>query len=332
MDRKRLRRLRWPFSYAAYRLLAGLVCALPSGALPPLARLGGALLYLVPGFRRILHANLAIAFPARPEPGRRALARQSLRYLLLSYLEFLWYSARPAAIARRVHIPPAVAEQLHAYRADRRGAALLSPHLGNWELGNLALNTAGLPTSAVARKLTNPYLERAFTAARTATGAQIIHEKGAVKGMLRALRDQRLLCLLVDQNTRPRHGGMFVPFFGLPATMSRAPALLTRRGAALATIACLRQPDGTFTVHLHPLLPAGGTDLTDEAIGALINQATEQLLAEFPEQYLWLYERWRYFPPGQDHRRPRYPLYADTYRDYRHQFPQKTTPTPPHPG
>ena len=58
-----------------------------------------------------------------------------------------------------------------------------------------------------------------------------IPSKGAYRGCLKALRAERAVGFMMDQN-RPPGQGVFVPFFGRPASTSPGLALLSWQGRA----------------------------------------------------------------------------------------------------
>lgn len=325
MSIKRLRRrLRWPFAYGTARVLWWLIQHLPLSLVRRLARLFGGLLFRLPSIRRLILANLELAFPDWPQAKREGVGRRSLDHLMTVYMEFIWYQTRLHRLTAMTHFS---SDSLSTFRAAREAdhpVIFCSPHLGSWEAGFVALNSHGIEAAAVARDLNNPLLDRFFQEQRTIAGGSIIREKGAVRGMLKALRAATPLFLLVDQNTKPHQGGMFATFFGVPASMSRGPAMLVQRtDAALYICCCLRQPDGQYHIHTRCLLSPGDHDISDEALGERLNRETEKLVHQHPEQYVWLYERWRYLPPGYDGDRSIFPYYAKPYRDRKREQQEK---------
>ena len=55
------------------------------------------------------------------------------------------------------------------------------------------------------------------------------------------------MAVLLDQNTRPRHGGVWVEFFGLPAPVSSAPAAIAlKAGVDIACGFCTPESGGRY--------------------------------------------------------------------------------------
>ena len=101
---------------------------------------------------------------------------------------------------------------------------MLTGHFGNWEMAGYLFGVFGFPPNSVARTLDNPYLDRYLRTFRERTGQKMIPKKGGYDQMLEVLRDGGVLSFLADQDAGER--GMFVEFFGRPASTHKAIALM----------------------------------------------------------------------------------------------------------
>lgn len=270
----------------------------------------GAALTAVPPAKRLVRANLEVAFPDMAPDRLRGLCRENLRNLCLFGFEFAWFSAHPEGIKEAVSYGSEAARQAIQEAVEGQPVMMLTPHVGNWELAAQFACIQGVRLCAVARPSQSTGIERLLRERRSVNGLEIIDQGGAVKAIVKALRAGKSVGILMDQNLKVRKGGVFVEFFGLPVTTTRAPASLARRlGVKVACFACIRKSDG-FEIHVKQLPRpiadyADDIDLTQDMLAL-----NEQFAAEHPEQYLWLYERWRSAPPGLDrHKLQRYPYY-----------------------
>ena len=300
-----------PLVYLLVRSFAASVGWCPAGGRRLFSRAVGAALWNTPGRRgrRILEANLHLAFPELSEAERYRLARLALFGMVRDAVEFTYLLQHPSHIKKRVTLDPA----LMALRQTENHPSTLVvvPHLGNWELFGHATSINGIRGTAVAQELRNPYLERMVQRIRSTHGLQIIHVKGAARGIVRAVRQGRHVAILMDQNTRIREGGEYVDFFGLPVTVSRAPAVLARRldtGILIST--CIREGDD-YVTDTEPL-PKSPAEYADEhELLQAIMSKVEVLVRRHPEHYIWTYKRWRYIPSGiAEEKQQRYPFYA----------------------
>ena len=271
---------------------------------------------LLLGKRRLVRANLAVAFPDLAPAERDRLAARNLRYLFELALDWLNFFAHPEDIQRRLERPAATAAALDEQRAlppGLPGIIFCTPHLGNWELESRVSYLSGHPGAVIAARFRSDLLNRLAFGFRTAgDDTLILSAEGAARTSIRALRDGRDLGILIDQNISPRHGGVFLPFFGLPAPTSRLPAALALRlHVPVVVCACIKQPDGGFRVEVEPLEHPTAEYANDLDLTAAILRAFERLIRRHPEQYLWLYPRWKYLPANTPaEARAKFPFYA----------------------
>lgn len=304
-----LKKIRWPLETCGVRIGLCVLPVLPRAILLALAHLAGtAAYYLAPSQRRVTLANLEIAFGARRSlREKRRLARQAFQNIARVLCDFFWFTRRTRErIERWVTVDPQVDVWVRA--ATRIG---ITAHFGNWELMSRVQAAHGHEHTAVAAPLENPAVDALFNRARYAGGTEIIPQKGALRGLLKALKHHRHIALLLDQNTKPEDGGLFVKIFGLPTPMSGAAAMLAERtGVAILVLFCRARPDGAYHLYARPpLIPAeAATPATTLALTQAIAAAFQEEIEKYPEQWLWMYKRWKYIAPGYP--RAAYPFYA----------------------
>src|SRR5262249_46474456 len=105
-----------------------------------------------------------------------------------------------------------------------RPVLLVTGHFGNWELAGHTTGLLGFKCHAIARPLDNPFLERFVRRWREAAGQRVLAKKGDFDQMEDLLRQRGILATLADQDAGPR--GVFVEFFGRPASTHKAIALM----------------------------------------------------------------------------------------------------------
>lgn len=288
------------------RAALALIPRLPRAAVLVLARGLGWAGYLAAGrLRRVGLANLEQALGAGLTPARRRrILRASCRNFALVALDVIWFSRDSARrLARNV-----VWEGDLAASFGDRACVCVTGHLGNWELLGQFVAWGGYPLSSVATPLKNPAVDRLFTRLREAGGQVIIPRAGAVRALLNILRRRGRVGLLLDQNTLVSEGGLFVDFFGLPATVSPAGAALAcRTGARIVFGFCLPRADGRYDLVVPPPLEpspdrASGESQVRELTQRIVRCYEEQI-RRHPECWLWMYKRWKHIRPGDDPRR-----------------------------
>ena len=310
------RRVRGVFETAAARLGLALVPRLSRGRVLRLARgLGSAAFLLDRRMRRVGEANLALALGATHTTAqRRAILRGAYQDLALVFLDLLWFARETAPrVAAHAGMTPALRAAL-----DGGPRIIVTGHLGNWEILGHLFCLDGRRITTVAAPLANPALDRLLHRTRTRPGLEILARSVVVLRLLRRLRAGRTFALLLDQNTTPEEGGVFVDFFGLPVPVSQAPALLAMR-TGCPVVVCHALPDGNggyLARHTAVLDPAAwGNGRDPAAVAALTAEIARQLEADvrrWPANWTWVYTRWKYVPPGRA--RDGYPFYSKRYR------------------
>ena len=297
----------------AFRGAVGALSLLPRGAAESLGA-SAALAYtrLSPRRRRLLRDNLRRAFPEKPAEEIERLARDSARSFGATVMNFLAIArADVEEIRRRVSVSGL--EHYDEARAAGRGLLLLSAHLGGWELGAILAAIIERPVVPVVRPLDNPLLERELERLRTRFGNRVIFKQAAAKGILKALRDNEAVVILIDQNVVANEA-VFVPFFGRPAATSPAVALFQQKtGAPVVPVFVWPRPEGCYHLELQPPIRAeeffgDGARGEDEVLRAdrenavvrataRYTEVTEAAIRRDPAAWLWLHDRWRTKPP-----------------------------------
>lgn len=185
-----------------------------------------------------------------------------------------------------------------------RRVLLLSGHFGNWETAITIFGLWDFPMGVIAREMDNPYLHDWFARYRESTGHRLLLKKGDFDEMLTLLQRGGNVGLLGDQDAGSR--GLFVDFFGVPASTFKSIALLAIEYEALIVVgSAIREADDfagspwvRFAMHCD-----GVFDPRDYPGGDAVRQITqdytsalERAIRRAPEQYFWVHRRWKSEP------------------------------------
>ena len=106
--------------------------------------------------------------------------------------------------------------------ADGNGVILVLPHLGGWEWAGRWIAEQGHQITVVVEKIDPPELFEWFVELRSALGMNVVAlGPGAGTTVMRALRDNHVVCLLADRDLQG--GGPEVEFFGERTTLPAGP-------------------------------------------------------------------------------------------------------------
>lgn len=300
--RKRVKRF---LRYLVVRAAAALAAAFPVKWVSGLgAWLGGLGFHLARSERRKALAHLAVAFPEKSEDERRSIAKESFRHLGRSVGELVCVKQIDARLDDWVEWPPADRALLDAALARGKGVLFISGHIGNWELTARGVTARGYDGSSIAREAsdarTTAFIEHMRASGNTGTIWR--GHPGAAKAMLRQLRAGKILGLVIDQDTKVQ--SVFVPFFGKLASTPRAAAdLALRTKAALIVGTCPRVGPFRYRLGLEEVpLPEGDDEAAVVRLTAELTARLERVIRQYPEQWVWMHERWKRQPDASKER------------------------------
>lgn len=287
------------------RILLRALSVLPLPVAHAIGAASGQVLYLMAHrLRHVALTNLALCFPTMPEPEQRRLARASFRELGKQFLEtgIIWFG-RPERV-RRLVVNPESLDELASYWPQDRGLLLAGPHLGNWDLIGLHINSR-FTLHHLYRPPRQAELEPLLTEVRERGGGRSLPATpNGIRTLYRALRGGALVGILPDQEARG--SGVSAPFFGVPArTMTLLNQMAAKTGVPVVFCFMQRLPWGRgFRMRIIPAPPDIASPYPETAASAL-NEGVEQCVRLAPEQYQWTYKRFRQHPDGNPYKNPR---------------------------
>jgi Kdo2-lipid IVA lauroyltransferase/acyltransferase len=246
----------------------------------------------IPRLRRVARANLAFALPsAEAEPIVDGVFR-SIARLLVAFARFP--EIRRETVGAWVRCEGM--EHYDAAIRAGRGVLFATAHLGNWELSAFAHALFRSPMEVVVRPLDNPLIDALVERRRALSGNRPIAKQEAARAILKALKANQAVGILIDQNSAPE-AGVFVDFFGVPACAPVGFAkLAARSGAAVIPgFALWSEQERRYVLRFYPAVPMTGDAASDTQA---IQTQLERVIREYPEQWLWIHRRWKTRPTG----------------------------------
>jgi KDO2-lipid IV(A) lauroyltransferase len=230
---------------------------------------------------------------------------QLVRDLRLSAAPPTAYDIEDPALDRRICLDP-------------RPKVFVTGHLGSWEVMTItaALRHGG-PGAVIARRVDNPFVDWLFQRLRAPAGAEILEKRGAATTAMARLRSGTNVAMLMDENAGRR--GVFVEFFGRPASTSRLPALLSlASGSPLVLGVAVRARDrvgADLRIRLALFEPGDYRAAHDESAGVrgmtqAVMRQYEQWVRDDPWQWRWIHWRWKTRPDGREETYSRHDLEA----------------------
>ncbi len=242
--------------------------------------------------------NLRRAFPEMSEKDARRTVRRVYYHLADSVLDWLKL-ARLAGRPGAERLFETVGREKLDALPPGRPIVFVTGHFGDWEALGIAASLMGYPIWAVGRSFANERLDRYINRLRGVTGQHVVSKHGATLQVFRVLAEGTNVALLIDQDARQH--GIFVDFFGRPASTTDLAARLSLRSGSPAVFVYACRLPGSFRFRIvcgDLVEPDPDADPAEEVhrITQRLTSDLEEAVRRMPEQWLWLHRRWKTWP------------------------------------
>lgn len=266
--------------------------------------IGRALSRLIPRLRKTAERNLEIAMPGLSYEKKREIISGTYGSLGRQ-MGFVSHFPRfkPEDIRELVEVV-GKDENFDPAFAEGRGVLFFTGHFGSWEVFSLLPAAFGYEINILVRRIDNPYVEDFVDSLRSRFGAVTLGKRKSGRRLYRILENGGLLGILADLNAQ-LHDGVFVDFFGVPAstTKSIAKIALKTNTVVLPAFAVWDEEKGRYVVHLEPPINYAISGDRERDIFELtreITETVERFVKRYPEQWLWIHKRWKTRPKGEE--------------------------------
>lgn len=249
-------------------------------------------------FRSVADKNLKIAYGAAlTEKQRRALIKRVFQHFARAALVEFLKGADLTLDQMRQLVKTDSYVPMDTVLARGKGVIVVSAHLGNWEWLSKRAAMEGYDIKVVARQSEDEEFNALTDRVRGKNGYSVHPRGDSPRALLKQLRANKIVAIVPDQKSED----LFVPFFGKLAGTVAGPAVLAQKtGAAILPMFGPRQPDGTYKTVFYPAIfadPAVDAETDRHRMMAEITADIEDIVRLYPEQWLWLHDRWRVPPP-----------------------------------
>lgn len=250
--------------------------------------------------REIALANIRFALPEiTSESQRIRLLRVTYEHFGLMLLEMLLLVRKIRRSNWHRHVTPTDPELWQKLARGDRAFMLVTGHHGNWELSAHWPGLIGIRGHMVMRPIDNPYANRLMTKMREHTGGRVVPKNGEAALIRDALANGGAVFTACDQDAGAR--GLFVDFFGRPASSHKALAVLALRQKAPIVVGGMERTGGflQYTVRTTDVIDPADYAKHPDAVRAITQRmmsSLERWVRHNPSQYLWLHRRWKHQP------------------------------------
>jgi len=234
-------------------------------------------------------SNLMLAYPDLTLEAAHSLALETFRHFGRITGDFL---RSPARSDEEVLASVEGADLTPYKQAASKGKGVLgiTGHMGNFERLAHWYQANGYDMKVVARDANDAGLQEQVAGIRGGRGMIVLSRGNSARTILQSLRENGTIGLLPDQNTDE----CFVPFFGKQCGTTLGPAVLhLRTGAPLVPGYCIRTGPGKYKIEIFEPMEYSRSTTEPEQIMADLNAVLESVIRKYPEQWLWLHDRWK---------------------------------------
>jgi len=255
--------------------------------------LGGIAYWLFGDVRRIAESNFSVIFGGRLEDQEmKRLGKRLFIHLALNTVDLLRFPFVPCPEG---FVRVKGEKLLRELYGAQKGVVLVSPHLGNWEMGGMALVKSGLPIHVVAEPISprrslfsKDKIGNLYRRYREKLGMKTIALEGSGMKELKVLKRGGILALVADRDISGT--GVEVDFFGMRVKVPRGPAALAvRTGAPIVLGVCVRGQDDRLCAILEQVKY---DSQNVHEITQLLVEKMEQYIRSYPDQWFVLQPPW----------------------------------------
>jgi KDO2-lipid IV(A) lauroyltransferase len=179
---------------------------------------------------------------------------------------------------------------------ENKKIIVLTGHYGNWELISLYIGANLGKICVVGKSLKEESMQNILQTNREQFNIELIDKKGAVKPLINALNQDKMVGILVDQNQATKDG-VLVDFFGKQSRHVTVASILSRRFGAVIIPVFIQSDDyKNHTIEFYePFVCPQTDDKTKDIQDCTQQQATitEKVIRKNPKEWFWFHKRWK---------------------------------------
>ena len=176
----------------------------------------------------------------------------------------------------------------------KKNCIYFSAHIGNWELSSHPLTQNGFKINFVYRAFNNKYVDDLLRKIRFKYGVKLI-KKGSdgAKECIKILKNKENLGMLIDQKM---NDGLPIIFFNKLAMTAPAIAKFALKfKCQIIPALCIRKKGVKYKIeYFKPIKYSFLKKLeSEEKIMLYLNKIIEDWILKYPDQWIWVHDRWK---------------------------------------
>jgi KDO2-lipid IV(A) lauroyltransferase len=249
--------------------------------------------------RRIAKANLDFAFGAtKSDEEKERIIKASYVNLAYNIYEFIVLQHETVEqMQTKMHVEND--EVVRKLLEEGKPVIMVSGHYGCWEFALPYFSIVYNPLTIISRKLNNRYINEVFVKARHRQKLSMCEKEGAVRCVVRSLKNGKVVAITIDQNLDPKQS-VTVDFFGHKVAQVDSPVrLASKMGAAIVPIMNITEGFENYRMIIHDPIEVP-KNISEEEVVTYSQKLSDILEAQIrsePEHWFWQHRRWKLYYP-----------------------------------
>jgi len=270
------------------RLVVFVLRRLPQRSGAALVRWLGRTVYRFSPWAEATRDNMWHVLGTQADPTQVAqLARKAFENRALNYYDMVRLSGAPLEKASEQAAIEGL-EPILQLLEQKRGAVVVSAHIGPMEHMIQAISAFGCPLIGIAEHMQSEPLHQYIMGLRTAHGLDLISTKGSLLDVLRRVKKGEVLASAIDRDSTET--GRILEFFGGPAWLPDGYArVAVSVNVPLVFAYCRRTGDGTVARVFPPIYPdrsLGKQQAVADVLARAVGQLEETIREDPAEWHL----------------------------------------------
>ena len=248
--------------------------------------------------QKIIHTNLDLAFNNELTPKeKKEYGISAFMNLLDTTLGIIERDGmKKSDVIRNVTFEGE--EIVKSYQEAGKKIIFITGHQGNWELLSQAIAIKfDLTLVGVGRKLDSELMDKVLKENRERFNVEMVYKKGAMKGCIKALSQNKAIGILVDQSIKPSQS-VEVDFFGHPVTHTPLASILSRKFDIDLIPAFISTDDYIhYHVKIYEPIKSIKTENQEEDLAKLTQAQADAMkiaIKTHPKEWFWMHKRWKH--------------------------------------
>lgn len=264
-----------------------------------LGKVFGLFLFLIlPSRKMVALNNLTMCFPNEDDSWKQNIVKGVFKNLGITLFETLYLPRMKKRLLDKfisINNYHLVDEALR----KRKGVFLLSGHISNWEI--MAFSYGKIfrrKLNIIAKSQTNKLVNDKINEYRELGGNRIIEIGGSLREIYNLVKENGIVCFLMDQSANPDYS-VYSKFFGQNVATFSGPAKMALKFNTEIIFAYpVRQKRYNYFINVDKItyedLLGGATEENVQILTDRINEKLEAAIRENPDQWLWVHRRFKH--------------------------------------